>query len=132
MWGGSKNRVLPAAADFMRISTTNIFATLHISLLLKTWKCFTQDVTKISDLDNEVMLEFFINVTWTDCRVTKLTNESKIVFDLEENQKPVYLPGIFWKKYFFSSSLITPLGQACQAGGSFAFLCGPISNFQFA
>ncbi len=22
MWGGSKNRVLPAAADFMRISTT--------------------------------------------------------------------------------------------------------------
>ncbi len=24
MWGGSKNRVLPAAADFMRISTTDI------------------------------------------------------------------------------------------------------------
>jgi len=49
-------------------------------------------------------MELFINVSWTDCRVTKLTNESKIVFDFDKNQRPVYLPGIFGKKYIISSS----------------------------
>ncbi len=34
MWGGSKNRVLPAAADFMRISTTLIFLLFFTVLII--------------------------------------------------------------------------------------------------
>jgi hypothetical protein len=53
-----------------------------------------QDVVRISALDREIMMELLIDVTWTDCRVAKLSNETKIFFDLEKNRKPVFLPGI--------------------------------------
>jgi hypothetical protein len=67
-------------------------------------------VIRITDKDREILMELLMNVAWTDCRVTKLTNETKIYFDLGKNPDVVYRPGNYCnRKQMVSTSFIMRL-----------------------
>ncbi len=70
MWGGSKNRVLPAAADFMRISTTHNDQFLPFLVQIRPKMAFSEAKNLIIFCENfcniiEVVEDWKFQIFWT-------------------------------------------------------------------